>query len=155
MKFLLVLGIGVVLVGSSYILLVLLGRRKHEHLGTWPTTTGTVKASFVYKHTPRLGRAPTYTPVVRYTYTVDGETYTSETLTMTPGEPLTFRDEQKAHAVVAKYPPKSTVDVGYNPQSPTQASLTRRKPTGFNTGLFTGLANVAIGAVLIALYALL
>ncbi len=155
MAFLLILGSGVVLVGLSYVLLVLLKRRKREQVGTWPTTTGTVKRSFVYEHTPRLGRAPTYTPVVHYTYEIAGETHESETLFMAPSASLTTQVRSQAQAIVERYPPKSTVTARYNPLAPTQAALERHVPTGFNTGLLTGVANVVIGAVLIVLYALL
>lgn len=157
MPFLLVLGIGFVLIGLTYIMLIVAERRKKETLGNWPTTTGTVERSYVQKRAPRPSQdqPETYTPVVIFLYTVEGETYVAKQRNFADPGAHTTRDLIAAEAIVKKYPEESPVTVHYNPTSPSQAVLEAKKPTGYNMSLFVNVGNVIAGALIILVYALL
>ncbi|MGC9400229.1 MAG: DUF3592 domain-containing protein [Anaerolineae bacterium] len=157
MPFLLVLGIGFVLIGLTYITLILVGRQRQTPLGHWPTTVGTVEASYVHKREPRPSQAQpkTYTPVVIFSYPLDGETYVAKQRTFAGAGAHTTRDLIAAETVVKKYPAESSVTVYYNPHAPSQAVLEPEKPTGYNTSLFVNVGNVVLGGLIILVYALL
>lgn len=157
MPFLLVLGIGFVLIGLTYITLILVGRQKQTPVGQWPKTRGTVERSYVHEREPRPSQAQpeTYTPVVIFSYTVDGETYVAKQRNFAGPDAHTTRDLIAAEAIVKKYPKESTVTVYYNPHSPPQAVLEAEKPTGYNMSLFVNVGNVIAGALIILVYALL
>ncbi len=157
MPFLLVLGIGFVLIGLTYITLIVVGRQQQEPVGHWPTTEGTVEASYVHEHKPRpsQGQPETYTPVVIFSYTVDEETYVAKERNFGGAIAQTTRDLIAAETVVKAYPPESTATVHYNPNSPSQAVLKAAKPTGYSTSLIVNVGNVIAGGLIILVYALL
>jgi len=157
MPFLLVLGIGFILIGLTYITLIVVGRQKQQPLGHWPTTRGTVERSYVQEREPRpFQKQPeTYTPVVIFSYSVDGETYVAKARSFAGAGAQTTRDLIAAEAVVKEYPPDSTVTVHYNPNTPSQAVLEVAKPTGYNTSLIVNVGNVIAGGLIILVYALL
>jgi hypothetical protein len=157
MPFLLVLGIGFVLIGLTYITLIVVGRQQQDPVGHWPTTEGTVKRSYVHEHKPRPSQtAPeTYTPVVIFSYTVEEETYVAKERNFGGVGAQTTQDLIAAEAVVKEYPPDRTVTVYYNPNSPSQAVLEVAKPTGYSTSLIVNVGNVIAGGLIILVYALL
>lgn len=157
MPFLLVLGIGFILIGLTYIALIVTERQKKETLGNWPTTTGAVERSYVQARAPRPFQVQpeTYTPVVIFSYTVEGETYVAKERNFAGASAQTTRDLIAAEAVIKKYPEESTVTVHYNPHSPSQAALETRKPTGYHTSLIVNVGNVIAGGLIILVYALL
>lgn len=82
-----------------------------------------------------------FEPVVRYTYTHDGQEYTSESVY--PGPEKRFNSEEDAREVAAQYSPGQTVTVYVNQETPTRAFLINE--TGGNALPF-GL--MGIGALL-------
>jgi len=157
MPFLLVLGIGFVLIGLTYIALIVGGRQQQAPLGHWSTTQGTVERSYVHEREPRPSQMQpeTYTPVVIFSYTVEGETYVAKEHNFAGADAQTTRDLIAAEKVIKKYPSDSTVTVHYNPHSPSQAVLETAKPTGYNTSLMVNVGNVIAGGLIILIYALL
>lgn len=149
MNFLLVFGVGTVLLGLVFIVATLRERRQHETVGDWPTTSGTVIASVVQSHKPRPEQktAATYTPLVTYTYRMGEQDYTSHNLDFLPLR--SHVTAASAEAIVARYPVGSEVKVYYNPLGPQQAALDRGKPIGYHTELASGLVNVLVGILLI------
>lgn len=155
MNFLLVFGIGAVLLGLVFVTATLLGRRRHETVGSWPTVPGKVTAATVDRHAPRpwqKGEAR-YTPLVTYTYVVAGQLFTAHKLDFRP--PRSYSSSAQAVAIVAGYPVGSEVKIYYNPLGPQQAALDRGKPIGYHTELVSGLVNVLVGVVLVGVYVFL
>ena len=79
-------------------------------------------------------------PVIRYTYTYDGEEYTSDSVY--PGPEKTFKFEENARSVATRVSPGQTVTVYVNQKNPSRAFLINE--TGGN--LFP-LFLIGIGAV--------
>ena len=97
----------------------------------------------------------TYTPVVTYTYTVEGQSYTSKRRTTAPYPQRTFTDRTQAEAVLATYPAGGVVTVHYNPRAPQFAVLELTRPAGYHAELWFGIFNLGLGVVTLLLYVLL
>jgi hypothetical protein len=89
---------------------------------TWPSTSGTVLISTLQSR--RSGKSHSIYPVVGYQYTVDGQTYTSQTI-KAGDQFMNIRVSGQAQATVARYPVGSTVTVYYNPANPSESALER------------------------------
>ena len=149
MNFLLVFGIGTVLLGLIFVILALVGRRRHDTVGNWPTAPGKVLAATVQRFQPRPGQKAEirYTPLVTYTYEAAGQSFTGQKLDFKPQRSYATVDQ--AEAIVAAYPVGSAVVVTYNPQGPQQAALNPGRPIGHHAELVSGLVLMLIGAVMI------
>ncbi len=149
MNFLLVFGIGTVLLGLYFFMSALLGRRRREAAGSWPTVPGEVIAAVVQRFQPRRGQKAEvrHTPLVTYTYTVGEQLFTGQKLDFKP--PRSYATVAEAEAIVAAYPAGSRVKVTYNPLGPQQAALDRGKPIGYHTELLSGLFLILSGVVMI------
>lgn len=83
----------------------------------WPTTAGKITSARL-KRVPGSGKLfrPLSRPYLEYEYTVEGDTYTSSTITWgtLPEAPA---------ALIAHYPPGQSVPVYYHPQAPHLAVL--------------------------------
>ncbi len=89
---------------------------------SWPSTTGMVLMSSV--QTRRSGRSITTYPVVVYQYTVNGQSYQSQTIKA--GEQfLNVRVHGQAQAAVARYPVGASITVYYDPANPAESALER------------------------------
>ncbi|MBN1260259.1 MAG: DUF3592 domain-containing protein [Anaerolineae bacterium] len=152
MNFLLVFGIGMVLLGLVYLIAALLDRRRKETVGSWPTVEGHILSTDVVhkEKTTEEWALATYTPVVRYTYSVAEKAYTSENVDFEPER--SFPSLAEAEAVAQRYPAGCAVTVHYNPHGPQQAALEVKKPTGFNSELVSGLATAVLGVLVIVVY---
>ncbi|MGC9357391.1 MAG: DUF3592 domain-containing protein, partial [Anaerolineae bacterium] len=119
MEFLLVFGIGMFIVGAIFVTLALLGRRE-QNVGDWPTVTGQVLETSLYRKERRFPgfTRVTYTPTVTYSYTVEGMTYTSQNLDFDPAEGSTYENPVEAEAILEKYAMGTPVTVHYNPRAP-------------------------------------
>jgi len=154
MAFVLIFGIGVIILGIVYLVSTFVGRRRQESVADWPTTSGVIRNAYVYRHEKRTSSKTTitYTPVVEYTYLVDGEGYFSNKHDLSAYVDASFEEREKAEAIVAKYPLESSVAVHYNPALPQQAVLEVYKPAGYNLELVSGLFNLLVGGGMVALY---
>jgi hypothetical protein len=140
--FLLVAGIGLSLWGAF------VGGRAWLS-NTWPTTTGAVISTTVERKVDSNATAVEednvdYAPVIRYTYTVAGETHTAANIRYFADH--TFGQRADAEAFVDRYPVNGDVTVYYNPDDAAEALLepgpdwTTFIPLGFGLfGLLTGL----------------
>ncbi len=100
----------------------------------WPTAQGTIRSSTVVSReaepinpqesydddAPKPKGQVLYRPEVEYTYTVGGETYTSNTLAWDVTE---VSSRQHAQTQAARYTPKAPVTVYYDPEDPSRALL--------------------------------
>ena len=153
MAFLIVLGGGAFILGLAYIVWIVVTKRHSQGTPNWPKVTGTVVRSRVYtfEHETSQGQERTYTPLVTYSYGVRGEVYTSAARDVWPYYRATTLNLQGAVSVISKYPDGSRVSVYYNPANPKQSLLEVPKPAAHNAVLYYGLANVIMGAAIVAL----
>ncbi|MBN1922244.1 MAG: DUF3592 domain-containing protein [Anaerolineae bacterium] len=149
MNFLLVFGIGTALLGLVFVILALVGRRRHDTVGNWPTVFGKVLAATVQRFQPRPEQKAEvrYTPLITYTYEVAGQSFAGQKLDFKPHR--SYATAIQAEAAVAAYPVGSEVKVTYNPQGPQQAALDPGRPIGYNAELVSGLLLMLVGAVMI------
>jgi len=106
---------------SVFVAIALVSILKHRDAERrFRSTTGTVLASKVRKHPGDSDSGPTYEPLVKYRYTVDGKTYTSMRYAYGMGS---SSDTGYARSVVADYPKGKEVTVYYDPDKPSEAVL--------------------------------
>lgn len=86
--------------------------------GSWPSVKGTVQSSKV-KRIDRVGKPHRFETDIRYSYEVDGKSYSGSRIKF--GERRGLR--QDIEPIVAKYPRGSEVDVFYKPNAPEEAVL--------------------------------
>ncbi len=108
----------------------------------WPETPGQILSSDA-----RSTRIPfrSYAPFVRYTYTVDGQAYTGDTLAF-------VRDgvgAAWAGRKVAQYPPGREVMVYYDPANPAVAVL---EPGATPAGLLSAFGGYGIFALILVAF---
>lgn len=155
MGFLIIFGACVFTLGAAYAVWILVTKHRDRGTGNWPQTDGWVEAAFVYEHERETseGIIRSYTPVVRYKYRLDGQTYVSKRRNFLPYDTQTFENRLDAETVVAKYTPDRTemIPVYYNPNNPKQAVLELPKPRAHNATLLYGVTNVLCGIAMIVL----
>lgn len=150
--------VGVVFAGAFGLFCVAAGiwNRLHPRtIAAWVRTSGVIVSSGTETYTDAnastssAGRTM-YNAVIEFSYLVDGQEYrgtkgATDTLNITVGN-----DQAKAEGEAARYPVGMAVDVYYDPENPTQASLEQRKEMAL-----TGNSSLIVGGVLIlvALYA--
>jgi len=117
------------IIGFVFLILnaVLLGiiffmRRKMAVVSEWPSTMGTVNASYLERRSSSEGGSTNY-PVVQYSYQIGGQRYQSTKLA--PGPEVGGTGAGK---VVERYPAGAQVMVFYNPQNTSEAVLERKAP---------------------------
>lgn len=153
MEFLVMLGGWVMVWGIGVLVSILRVKRRAQGAAEWPKVIGAVTESGVYAH-PRHTQAQaylTYTPVVEYTYTVAGMTYTSRKVGFAPAEENSYPSQAQAQAHLARYPLGREVAVYYNPHNPRQAVLKTKKPVDQRTEVWFGVLNVVLGGGVIVL----
>lgn len=116
---------------------------------TWPTTEGTILSTRIKRLVDVNSTAVeqdkfNYIPVVQYSYTVDGATFTTDNIMYFEDE--SFGEREDAEAFIQRYQPDSQVMVYYNPANVEHALLepgitwTTFVPLGFGVfGLIFGL----------------
>jgi len=109
----------------------------------WPTSTGTVTASYVFVE--HRGRGTSYTPEVRYSYNVDGKRYEGRNVWLEHDTGSLALAER----VTASYRIGAQVLVYYSPASPAVAAL-RPGRTGIMWFTFLcGIVASVVGLMLI------
>jgi hypothetical protein len=108
----------------------------------WPSTLGTVNASYLARRSSSEGGTTDY-PVVQYSYQVSGQRYQSAKLA--PGPEVGGTGAGK---VVARYPAGAQVMVFYNPQNPAEAVLERKAPAQWVMWLILAIFDCSLCGVL-------
>jgi hypothetical protein len=105
-----------------FLAIIFFMRRRMATVSQWPSTMGTVNASYLDR---RYSSDSGYTnyPVVQYSYQVSGQAYRG--MKIAPGPDVGGTGAGK---VVARYPAGAQVMVFYNPQNPSDAVLERKAP---------------------------
>jgi len=111
----------------------------------WPVVSGRITEKAVGSSTTTGASRPGryFEPQVKYTYSVEGKTYTGQRI----GPATAAYDEDKAKRVVSELP--DTVEVHYNPRDPSDAYL---QPSSYGLAaiaLVTGIVCLLIGAGLL------
>ena len=118
-----VAGTGIILLGAAFVNYGFDQRTKAKESVNWPSITGKILNSEVEKRTSTTGTgssrktSTTYVAVIKYEYTLDGTTYTSDRIAF-GGKAAT-----SAGSLVNKYPKAKSVNVYYNPDDPKEAAL--------------------------------
>ena len=118
-------------------------RRRMAAVSQWPSTLGTVNASYLERRSSSSDSGSTNYPVVQYSYQVGGQAYQGTKLA--PGPEVGGTGAGK---VVARYPAGAQVMVFYNPQTPSDAVLETRAPAQWIMWLILIIFDVALcGAI--------
>ena len=138
-----VLAWGFVVVGGGVLVFAVVSRYEAEESEGWPSTTGRVVEAYLdeYQHKPHYRRSETrYHPVVRYTYVVDGVSYTGDRITVNdPGSSLRYTEGDE-------------VTVYYNPDRPERAVLEVGMSNGSTVAfVFAGLLVLGTGLLFLLL----
>ncbi len=99
------------------------GQRRAQSIKSWPTTTGRIlSATTQMRRSGKSGYSPY--PVIMYEYTIAGKQYISTRVSagMEMGGSL------YTPRVLARYPVGATVQVYYNPESPSDSALEAAAP---------------------------
>lgn len=117
------------LAGGIAALAALVALFRAQAVASWPTVPGVVVSSGLESR-PIAGRIVRFEPVavVRYAYTVDGLSFTSETVTQ--GAPPAQAGTAEAMRLLATYPVDAPVTVFHNPRDPAQAVLEQEVQAG-------------------------
>lgn len=116
-----IIGFVLVILNAVFLGILFFMRRRMATVSQWPSTMGTVIASYLERRSSSDGS--TNYPVVQYSYQVGGRTYQSSKLA--PGPEVGGTGAGK---VVARYPAGAQVMVFYDPNNPAEAVLERKAP---------------------------
>ena len=118
-------------------------RRRMAAVSQWPSTMGTVSASYLERRHSSSDSGSTNYPVVQYSYQVSGQSYQSTKLA--PGPEVGGTGAGK---VVARYPTGAQVMVFYNPQNPSDAVLETKAPAQWILWLILIIFDVVLCGVI-------
>jgi hypothetical protein len=128
------------------------GLRRLDHISSWPAADATVIAPGLDEFPPIDG-GPTHRPTLAYSYTIDGKTYRSSRLGITP-DAFDFFSQELAHSFVARYPPGSQVEIRVSPTDPlfsvVDEGASSRKRNHFLTLVISG--GLLIGCIVAVTY---
>lgn len=118
-------------------------RRRMAAVSQWPSTMGTVNASYLERRHSSSDSGSTNYPVVQYSYRVSGQAYQGTKLA--PGPEVGGTGAGK---VVARYPAGAQVMVFYNPQNPSDAVLETKAPAQWILWLILIIFDVVLCGVI-------
>lgn len=117
------IGGSALLVNAILLVSIFAAQRKASAAQNWPTASGTVVESRLETRRSSNNRGWVNYPRVVYTYSVGGQSYSSDRIS--PGLEV---GGTSAPGVVARYPVGSQVKAYYNPQNPSDAILEINTP---------------------------
>ena len=118
-------------------------RRRMAAVSQWPSTMGTVSASYLERRHSSGDSGSTNYPVVQYSYQVSGQPYQGTKLA--PGPEVGGTGAGK---IVARYPAGAQVMVFYNPQNPSDAVLETKAPAQWILWLILIIFDVVLCGVI-------
>lgn len=133
---------------ANLVYALLKARRRIVGAGNWPRVTGTVVTASV--SAPKAaggGEGATATVEVRYRYRVGDTDYEGKRIRF--GSPARMA-AMAADAIAARYPPGATIDVFYNPKTPSQAVLEPGNSSNVTALVAFLVVFAVISAVLVA-----
>jgi len=120
---------------------------KGQETENWPSTTGVVVSSYVYDK--RGSEGTTYKAKITYQYTLDGASYTSDTISCDYF--YSSSDRSAAIQLVENYPAGKIVTIYYNPKAPSESVLIKGASGTSWLIFYVGMFFVLIG-VLVTVY---
>lgn len=117
-------------------------RRRMAVVSQWPSTMGSVSASYLERRSSSENGYTNY-PVVQYSYQIGGQAYHG--VKIAPGPEVGGTGAGK---VVARYPAGAQVMVFYNPQNPSDAVLERKAPAQWLMWLILIVFDLALCGVI-------
>ena len=118
-------------------------RRRMATVSQWPSTMGTVNASYLERRHSSSESGSTNYPVVQYAYQVGGQLY--QGMKIAPGPEVGGTGAGK---VVERYPAGAQVMVFYNPQNPSEAVLETKAPAQWLMWLLLVIFDCALCGVI-------
>lgn len=152
-----IVGLVFLVVGAPFIWLALRVFARDRAIARWPRGNGVVTSAkletsrhrYTDKNTGLHSYDTLYTPVVRYTYTVGGETFEGTCIARSlDGFAM---DHKAAKRITDKYAPETQVAVLYDPADPKSAYLEVRRSIGAIILFGFGLLWIGLGALLVTL----
>ena len=141
-----IIGFVLIILNAVFLGVIFFMRRRMATVSQWPSTLGTVNASYLESRYSSEGGSTNY-PVVQYSYQVGGQTYQNSKLA--PGPEVGGTGAGK---VVARYPAGAQVMVFYNPENPSEAVLERKAPAQWLMWLLLIVFDCALCGVIPILY---
>jgi hypothetical protein len=117
-----IIGFVLLILNVVFLGIIFFMRRRMVAVSQWPSTIGTVNASYLERRSSSEGGSTNY-PVVQYSYQVGGQPY--QGMKIAPGPEVGGTGAGK---VVGRYPAGAQVMVFYNPQNPADAVLETKAP---------------------------
>ena len=117
-----IIGFVFLILNVVFILILFFMRRRMAVVSQWPSTMGTVSASYLERRYSSDSGSTNY-PVVHYSYQVGRQAYQGKKIA--PGPDVGGTGAGK---VVDRYPVGAQVMVFYNPQNPSDAVLETKAP---------------------------
>ena len=143
-----IIGFVLLILNVIFLGIIFFMRRKMAAVSQWPSTLGTVNASYLERRSSSEGGSTNY-PVVQYSYQVGGQAY--QGIKIAPGPEVGGTGAGK---VVTRYPAGAQVMVFHNPQNPSEAVLERKAPAQWLMWLILVVFDIALcGVIPILLWA--
>jgi hypothetical protein len=117
--------------GASVLIGALADLLRADQSQTWPSAPGRILHS---EATMRLGKGPRHSADIDYEYEVGGKCFTGSRVQFSQGN---FRSNEGAQRVVDRYPVGATVDVRYDPDDPSLATL-ETSPAAATSAIWLG-----------------
>jgi hypothetical protein len=136
-----IIGFVFVILNVIFLVIIFFMRRKMAAVRQWPSTMGTVNASYLDRRSSSEGGYTNY-PVVHYSYQVSGQAHQGTKIA--PGMEVGGTGAGK---VVARYPAGAQVMVFYNPQNPSEAVLETKAPAQWILWLILIVFDIALCGV--------
>jgi hypothetical protein len=137
-----ILGFVFLILNVIFLVILFFIRRRMAVVSQWPSTMGTVNASYLERRSSSEGGYTNY-PVVQYAYQVSGQAY--QGMKVAPGPEV---GGTGAGTVVARYPSGAQVMVFYNPQNPSDAVLETKAPAQWILWLILIVFDIALCGVI-------
>lgn len=118
-----ILGFVLLILNVVFLGIIFFMRRRMASVSQWPSTMGTVSASYLERRHSSSESGSTNYPVVQYSYQVGGQAHQGTKIA--PGPEVGGTGAGK---VVERYPAGAQVMVFYNPQNPSDAVLETKAP---------------------------
>jgi|SRR5688572_22029091 len=134
-----VIGFFFIVLNVIFLGIIFFMRRRMAAVSQWPSTIGTVHASYLQRRRSSNNGGSTNYPVVQYSYQVGGQAYQGTKLA--PGPEVGGTGAGK---VVTRYPAGAQVMVFYNPENPSDAVLETKAPAQWILWLILIIFDVAL-----------
>lgn len=138
-----VIGFFFLVLNAVFLGIILFTRRRVATVSEWPSTMGTVNASYLERRRSSSRSGSTHYPVVQYSYQVGGQPYQGRKIA--PGPEVGGTGAGK---VVARYPAGAQVMVFYNPENPSEAVLETKAPAQWILWLILIVFDIALCGVI-------